>query len=156
MPPHAIHFPAMKLTVALLTSFLAFPTLLSAQSVDVTRAVEVTFETTPGNYQVLEQSSDLSDWSPAAPALFAGPQQSTQFFPTTGKQMYYRLVSSEVIDLEQQLAPIRAAHNLPALGCAVVMSNRIVALGVVGVRKHGVTAPVTVNDLWHHGSMTKR
>jgi len=145
----------MRFPTALLPALLASATLLPAQTIDINRAVQVGFETTAGKYQVLEQSTDLTNWSPAAPAIFAGPQSVQQFFQADGQQLYYRVVTSDVLDLAPQLAPIRTSNNLPALGCAVVMSNRLVALGVVGIRKHGVTEPVTVNDRWHHGSMTK-
>jgi CubicO group peptidase (beta-lactamase class C family) len=51
---------------------------------------------------------------------------------------------------------IRAANNVPAVACAVVVSNRIVGLGASGLRKAGITnAPVTLHDKWHHGSLTK-
>ncbi len=58
-------------------------------------------------------------------------------------------------DLKPLLQPIRDQYNLPALACAVVRSNRVVGLGVVGVRKFGVTEPATLNDQWHQGSLTK-
>jgi CubicO group peptidase (beta-lactamase class C family) len=62
---------------------------------------------------------------------------------------------ANVRDLAAPLEPIRASNNLPALGAVVVLSNRVVGLGVTGVRKFGAPEPVTVNDLWHHGSITK-
>ena len=58
-------------------------------------------------------------------------------------------------DVAAELEPIRTAHHLPALGAVVVLSNRVVALGVTGVRKAGETNLVTIADQWHHGSITK-
>jgi CubicO group peptidase (beta-lactamase class C family) len=58
-------------------------------------------------------------------------------------------------DVAAELELIRAAHHLPALGAVVVLSNRVVALGVTGVRKAGETNLVTASDQWHHGSITK-
>ncbi|HYV95935.1 MAG TPA: serine hydrolase domain-containing protein [Gemmatimonadaceae bacterium] len=67
------------------------------------------------------------------------------------------------------LEPIRAAHNLPALGAAMVTvgtaapwpgstdlgKNARIALAVTGVRKRGTDVAVTANDQWHLGSDTK-
>jgi CubicO group peptidase (beta-lactamase class C family) len=53
------------------------------------------------------------------------------------------------------LEPIRARHNLPALGAAVVTSRGLKAVGVVGVRKRGSDVKATVNDQFHIGSDTK-
>ncbi|MBN8248717.1 MAG: beta-lactamase family protein [Verrucomicrobia bacterium] len=145
----------MKIPTAAIAPLLAASWWLPAQTVDINGAVQVEFDTTTGKFQVLEKTVDLVDWSPAAPAFFGGSPRVHQFFPADGQQTFYRVVSSDVLDLAPQLAPIRTTHNLPALGCAVVISNRIVALGVAGIRKQGVTESVTINDRWHHGSMTK-
>ncbi len=59
------------------------------------------------------------------------------------------------LDLPKLLEEIRAKHRLPALACAVVRSNVVVAQAVVGVRKAGAPTPVTAADVWHHGSLTK-
>src|SRR5262249_21717230 len=50
---------------------------------------------------------------------------------------------------------IRARHDLPALGAAVVTSRGLKAVGVVGVRKRGSDVKVTVNDRFHIGSDAK-
>ena len=126
-----------------------------AQTIELQRAVQIEFPGSAGQYQVLEKSTDLSSWVPAAPGYFSPAGSVSHFFSAGTGNEYFRVASNDVEDLAAQLAPIRTTHNLPALGCAVVMSNQIVALGVVGVRKQGVTEPVTVNDRWHHGSMTK-
>lgn len=128
---------------------------IQAQQLEVRRAVQVEFPGSAGQYQVLEKSTDLSAWTPAAPGYFSPTGSVNQFFPAGTGNEYFRVASNGVEDLAAQLAPIRTTHNLPALGCAVVMSNRIVGLGMVGVRKHGVAEPVTIHDHWHHGSMTK-
>lgn len=60
-----------------------------------------------------------------------------------------------VRDLAALLEPIRARHDLPALGGAVVTVERLTALGVVGVRRRGGTEAVTPDDRWHLGSCTK-
>src|SRR6266849_3624218 len=48
-----------------------------------------------------------------------------------------------------------ARSELPALAAAVVKDGKIVAVGAVGTRKAGATAPVTVHDRFHLGSDTK-
>jgi hypothetical protein len=61
----------------------------------------------------------------------------------------------KVADIADLLEPIRQKHNVPAICAAVVNSDGIIAVGAVGVRRRGDTAPVTSDDLWHLGSDTK-
>lgn len=58
-------------------------------------------------------------------------------------------------DISPLLAGIREARGVPALAAGLIRSNRVVALGVTGVRKQGVGEPATLDDLWHIGSVTK-
>jgi D-alanyl-D-alanine carboxypeptidase len=58
-------------------------------------------------------------------------------------------------DLGPLLEAHRAAARLPALGGAVVRSDRLVAIGATGSRKLGDPARVTAGDRWHLGSNTK-
>lgn len=58
-------------------------------------------------------------------------------------------------DLNELLAPIRKQFDMPALGAAVIVDGKLVALGVDGVRKVGDDALVERDDLWHLGSCTK-
>lgn len=60
-----------------------------------------------------------------------------------------------VDDLAELLEPIRAKHGLPALAGAIVAGDKVVALGAVGVRKHGARDQVTPADKFHLGSCTK-
>jgi CubicO group peptidase (beta-lactamase class C family) len=53
------------------------------------------------------------------------------------------------------LEPIRARHQLPALGGAIVTSGGLLEIGVTGVRRSGTDVRVTVADKWHLGSDTK-
>lgn len=57
--------------------------------------------------------------------------------------------------MKEILEPIRQKHNVPALAAALVTGQGLEIAGVVGVRKTGTEAPVTVEDLWHLGSDTK-
>jgi CubicO group peptidase (beta-lactamase class C family) len=53
------------------------------------------------------------------------------------------------------LEPIRARHQFPALGGAIVTSKGLTAMAVTGVRKDGTDVVATPDDLWHLGSDTK-
>lgn len=64
--------------------------------------------------------------------------------------------SKDVRNLNDLLEPIRAANRVPALACAVIRSNRIVGMGAVGLRRSdALSVPVTLDDKWHLGSLTK-
>jgi CubicO group peptidase (beta-lactamase class C family) len=145
-----------KLSLFLLAcGFLASTPPVHGQPIELRPAALIEFEGSDSKYQVLERTTDLGTWTPAAPGFFSTSGTVRQFFPISGDQEFFRVVSNDVEDLQAELAPIRAAHNLPAMGCVVVQSGRIVAQGLVGVRKHGVAEPVTLHDHWHHGSTTK-
>ncbi|MBP7951390.1 MAG: beta-lactamase family protein [Verrucomicrobiales bacterium] len=58
-------------------------------------------------------------------------------------------------DLTAGLESIRKQHQLPALGAIAFRGGKILAQGVVGVRKRGETTPATLADKWHLGSLTK-
>lgn len=59
------------------------------------------------------------------------------------------------VDVEAELELIRAKHQLPALGGALVILDGAKTTAVVGVRKAGTKVAVTKDDLWHLGSNTK-
>ena len=63
--------------------------------------------------------------------------------------------AQQVDSIAELLAPIRAEHDVPALGAAVLVDGELRALGVDGVRKRGAPELVTDEDLWHLGSCTK-
>ncbi len=58
-------------------------------------------------------------------------------------------------DLASVLDPIRDQNDLPALAAAVFSSEETLAIGAVGVRKHGDPTQATTADKWHLGSNTK-
>jgi len=58
-------------------------------------------------------------------------------------------------NLDALLEPIRAQHQMPALGAAFVRGKEVVALGVVGRRRSDEPEPARQNDRWHLGSCTK-
>lgn len=53
------------------------------------------------------------------------------------------------------LQRIRREHDMPAMAAAIVTSDGVQRLGVVGFRKRGEGVPVTAHDSWHLGSDTK-
>lgn len=57
-----------------------------------------------------------------------------------------------VIDI---LKPIREEYKLPAVAAAIVNSDGIIAVGVVGVRKEGTQVPATLNEKWLIASCAK-
>lgn len=68
----------------------------------------------------------------------------------------FRLGEHEPRDVTALIEGLRVAHDVPAVACAVIWSNRVVGLGASGLRKAGAgEAPVTLHDKWHHGSLTK-
>ena len=58
-------------------------------------------------------------------------------------------------DITDLLKDVRQKHQMPAVAGAIVTSEGVVAVGVVGVRKRGTDTPVTLEDKWHLGSDTK-
>ncbi len=55
----------------------------------------------------------------------------------------------------EAIEPIRAKHDIPALGAAAIRGGEVVVLGATGVRRASGEEKVTGDDLWHLGSCTK-
>jgi len=64
------------------------------------------------------------------------------------------LAPASAADLGAVVERVRAAHDLPAMGGAVVTADALVAFGVAGERRAGGPA-VTAADRWHIGSNLK-
>ncbi len=60
-----------------------------------------------------------------------------------------------VSSLDSELSIVRAKYHVPALACAVIRGDRIVAMGAVGVRVAGRSDPIELSDRFHIGSCTK-
>lgn len=58
-------------------------------------------------------------------------------------------------DLTPVIEPIRKKHDLPALAAAVLLDDRLMGTGAVGVRKYGTDIPVQLEDSFHLASCTK-
>jgi CubicO group peptidase (beta-lactamase class C family) len=57
--------------------------------------------------------------------------------------------------LRQELEQFRVRSGLPAVGVSVVIRDRVAAVAVAGVRKHGEAAPAQLHDRFHIGSIAK-
>ncbi len=127
-----------------------------SQTVEIKPAVEIVFPTAANKGFQLETSHDLTRWEAYSDPVFGDAGMVHRLLPASDAHRLFQLATHDVSDLNALLEPIRAANNVPALACAVVLSNRIVGLGAVGLRKARVpAAPVTLQDKWHHGSLTK-
>lgn len=58
-------------------------------------------------------------------------------------------------DMKAGLENIRRAHELPALGAALVTVDGVQSLATTGIRKKGSQVQVTDDDRWHIGSCGK-
>ena len=66
------------------------------------------------------------------------------------------LQTNAVQDLRSEIEPIRLAGHAPGVACAVVISNRLVGIGVSGTRLWAAAdASIEIDDIWHLGSLTK-
>lgn len=139
-----------------LVSLIFLSATVHAEVVDIRPAVEPVFPTVANRAYQVEASGDLAVWNAYEHAL-VGSTGTVHLFASAGvSSRFFQVAAHDVRDLNDLLEPIRAANKVPGLACAVVLSNRIVGLGAVGLRKANVpAAPVTVQDIWHHGSNTK-
>lgn len=80
----------------------------------------------------------LAEWTTIAPEL-----QPTE------------LGGEVVLDISDLVAIERANSNLPALGGGIIVGDQILAMGVSGTRRATGDTPVTLDDQWHIGSITK-
>lgn len=129
---------------------------VSAQTLTIQPAVEVQFPTAIGKAYLLRSSTDLTAWNPLKGVQLGDGKALQALIPAAEGRQFFQVEIHDVRDLNALLEPIRTANNVPALACAVIRSNRVVGLGAVGLRKAGVSsAPVTLQDKWHHGSLTK-
>ena len=66
-----------------------------------------------------------------------------------------RPLASQEPTFAARLETLRTQSNLPAVAGATFSSAEVSAVSAIGVRKMGDTTPVTPDDLWHIGSITK-
>lgn len=134
---------------------LLFAVSAVAQELDIAPAIQLRIPPAPGRILRLESSTDLGSWNETE-GFFPGRTNSTdRLLPVADEPHFFRLESQQPEDITAMLTTIRNTYKVPALAGALVRSNRVVAIGAVGTRKQGVDVPVTLDDVWHHGSLTK-
>jgi CubicO group peptidase (beta-lactamase class C family) len=138
-----------------LVIFAVFAARATAQELDIAPAVELGIPPAPGRVLRLENSTNLARWNEAEGFFHGRTNRSARFVSASDEPNFFRLESQQPDDLTAVLNTLRNRHGVPALAGALVRSNRIVAIGAVGSRKQGVDVPVTLDDVWHHGSITK-
>lgn len=121
----------------------------------VASAVELQIPTQEGfGYQVLESDS-FGNWKRVGRQFLGTGGLVRHKLEAARPAQFYRTEGFEVRNVNARLEEIRARKGAPAMACAVVMGDRIVGIGAVGSRKNGTVAPVTIEDKWHIGSITK-
>ncbi len=123
--------------------------------VHIAPAAQLSFTAAPQSFSGLLASDDLKTWRVVEQAFTRDGTNRSVFVSAEEKAGFYRSESHQVDDLSALLEPIRANNKVPALSAVVVLSNRVVGIGAVGVRKIGTQEPVTIDDKWHIGSCTK-
>lgn len=67
--------------------------------------------------------------------------------------------SNQTVQVDERinrvLAAVRDEYHLPGLIGAILMGNRLAAIGALGIRKIGSSQPIQVTDRMHMGSCTK-
>jgi CubicO group peptidase (beta-lactamase class C family) len=108
-------------------------------------------ELPPGSYFVAVFDTAFAELESAAETVIFAKEKKDQW-----KAAGY-LISPRPSDeaVTSVLEPILQKNGVPAIAAAVVTSDGIQFVGVVGIRKRGTDVPVTLNDLWHLGSDTK-
>lgn len=143
----------MSLSVVLL---MCFNPLVSGQSViDLDLSGTVSVETRPGTLYQPEVSGNAVDWEPFGDWFLGHGGMEEVQVPFPGNARFVRITQTPVTDVSGQIESLRASNQLPALAVVVIQNGRISAYGATGTRRHGIDAPVTIRDTWHHGSITK-
>jgi CubicO group peptidase (beta-lactamase class C family) len=118
-------------------------------------AIELKFTTTQHSFAALLASDDLSTRRELRTEFTPSQEERSVLLPSSDKAKFYKHENQTISNLAAMLEPVRAQHNLPAMSAVVVLSNRVVGIGAVGLRKVGATETVTIHDKWHIGSCTK-
>ena len=128
----------------------------AAAELAIRPAVQLDFTPVVSRVYQLQQTDDLGHWGSRDGFFLAGVSPDFRLESMAeARARSYRLVESPSRNVSALLEPIRAKHTLPGLAVVVVRSNLVVGIGAVGDRKWNVNEPVTLNDKWHHGSITK-
>lgn len=133
----------------------SFSTLKAQLPLDFDLAGKAEFTAEPGVLYQPMASTDLLNWSPLGGWVWGEGQTHEVIAPLPASSSFYRVDSNAVVDLDSQLEVLRTQQQLPALAVVVIQNGRVSAAGATGTRRFGIDAPVTLQDEWHHGSLTK-
>ena len=124
---------------------------LISRKVKTTQQTDKLPEMPPGSYFVVVFDTSFSELESAAETVIFAKEKKDQW-KAAGYLITPRSSDETVTSV---LEPIRHKNDVPAIAAAVVTSDGVQFVGVVGVRKRGTDIPVTLGDLWHLGSDTK-
>lgn len=126
-----------------------------AASLGIESVLELGVETEAGKVYQLESSTDLQTWVPRE-AWFIGDGNRfvSRVGAVDGAEMF-RLTDNSWVNLDQEVESLRSTANVPGLALGIIKEGKLYGIGVAGTRKFGVDAPITLDDKWHQGSITK-
>jgi len=124
---------------------------LISRKVKTTQQTDKLPDMPPGSYFVAVFDTSFAGLESAAETVTFAKERKDQW-KAAGYLITPRSSDEAVTSL---LEPIRQKNDVPAMAAAVVTSDGIQFVGVVGVRKRGTEIPVTLDDRWHLGSDTK-
>ncbi|HEX5221964.1 MAG TPA: serine hydrolase [Verrucomicrobiae bacterium] len=124
---------------------------LISRKVKSTQQTDKLPEMSRGSYFVAVFDTSFAELAAATETVIFAKEKNDQW-KAAGYLITPRNSDDAVTSL---LEPIRQKHSVPAIAAAVVTSDGIQFVGVVGVRKRGTDIAATLDDRWHLGSDTK-
>lgn len=88
-------------------------------------------------------------------ACAGAPPSSPPTIPPASPAVAPDAFVAGAVDLSGVVAPVFNRHAVPGMAFAVVERDRLVGLGVAGVRQRGTEHPIGRDDRFHLGSCTK-
>jgi CubicO group peptidase (beta-lactamase class C family) len=126
-----------------------------SQELEFELAARLQFETLPGSFHTLESSEDLETWTPRITQLGDGNPSLTYLSMAGLPRQFFRVSSTQPESLDARLDEIRESHGLPGLAAICLRDGSVVSMGVAGNRRTGTESPLTIQDKFHLGSVTK-
>lgn len=126
-----------------------------AATLGIESVLELGVETEAGKVYQLESSTDLQTWVPREVWFIGdGNKVYSRVGAVDGAAMF-RLTDTSWVNLDQEVESLRSTANVPGLALGIIKEGKLYGIGVAGTRKFGVDAPITLDDKWHQGSITK-
>lgn len=117
-------------------------------------AAIVQIPTQDGYAYQAQRSIDGGPWESFGPWVL-GDGNAREMQVPVNEGALYQVLETEIDDLTSELSTLRNQTGVPALAAVVIKEGQFHAMGAVGTRRHGIDAPVTILDQFHHGSITK-